>query len=266
MKNQLATPLSVQLMTLAYKGRPSDPSALISKVDSKLRDEDIVEQFIKSAEYIVNTVTPNSSGNPSGGLNFNEATLINTYYQRLFGRLAAVQEIADWQNALRNGFCNHDYLGITIANAGMNLRDSVPAERDMKAVLLAKLSTSDSFSALIAKDPASANLYNSSSVAQKSAKDFIQTISTKVAATKSEVSAAVAAMLSGTGAVGQTFSLTSGVDVADSSFSARGTIDTTSAFTFSGANEQINSGVGTLGADDTLIDDSTADTDVLTVF
>jgi hypothetical protein len=259
-----STAQSVQLLSLAYFGRPADPASLISHPATKVRDEEIVEAFIKTSEFSVNTITANSSANPGGGVTYNETNLINTYYQRLFGRLAVAEEVAGWKTALATGRVNHDYLGITIGRAGLNLRDSVPAEKAMKDVLLAKISTADAYSAVLAADASSLNSYNSSAAAAKSGADFLLTVTTTVAATAAQVSAAVAEMVSGKGAVGQTFTLTASTDIADSIFSSRGTIDTTSSFTFSAGNEAIKSGAGTLGANDTLIDDSTTDTDVLT--
>jgi hypothetical protein len=60
---------------------------------------------------------------------------------------------------------------------------------------------------------------------------------------------------------GQTFTLTTSDDVADSFSSSRGNLANTFAFT--DASETVRAGVGTLGNNDILIDDATDDSDVI---
>ena len=252
-----ATAQTVQYLNLAYFGRPADPASLTAFPATGMTDEEIVAAFVKTNEYSVGTITPNSSANPGGGITYNETSLINSFYQRLFGRLAAASEVAGWTTALAQGTVNHDYLGITIMRAGLNL----PAGTQMRSVLEAKMASADLYSAALAADPASAQAYTTSSAAD-SAAAFLATVTTATAATAADASAAVAAMVSGP-TVGQTFTLTASTDIADSIFSSRGTIDTTSAFTFSSSNETVNAGAGTLSGNDTLIDASTTDADVL---
>jgi hypothetical protein len=60
---------------------------------------------------------------------------------------------------------------------------------------------------------------------------------------------------------GQTFTLTTGDDVADSFSSSRGNLANT--FVFTDASETVRAGVGTLGNSDILIDDATDDADVI---
>ena len=47
---------------------------------------------------------------------------------------AAASEITGWSNAVSSGAVNHDYLGITLVNAILNLDESV----EMRQVMMAK--------------------------------------------------------------------------------------------------------------------------------
>jgi len=67
-----------------------------------------------------------------------------------------------------------------------------------------------------------------------------------------------------TGVAGQTFSLTTGADVAGETSAINGTLSSDFRFT-DNANETVTGGLGTLGATDILVDGSTTDTDVLNV-
>ena len=118
------------------------PASLVAFPQSGLTDEEIVLSFVKTSEYTTNTVSPNSTANPSGGVTFNETSLINTFYQRLFGRLASATEVAGWSTAIATGTVNYDYLGITILNAGLNL----PAGTAMRDVLIAKFDSAQLYS------------------------------------------------------------------------------------------------------------------------
>jgi hypothetical protein len=62
---------------------------------------------------------------------------------------------------------------------------------------------------------------------------------------------------------GGTFTLTTGNDVADNISASRGNL--TSTFKFTSGDETVNASVGTLGDNDILLDNSTTDSDVLTV-
>ena len=77
--------------------------------------------------------------------------LINTLYNRLVGRDAAASEITGWSDAVSSGAVNHDYLGITLVNAILNLDESV----EMRQVMMAKL---DSANLTVITSPRSADL------------------------------------------------------------------------------------------------------------
>ena len=92
-----STAQTVQYLNLAYFGRPADPASLTAFPASGMTDEQIVEQFVATSEYKTNTITPNSSTAPGGGVTYNTTNLINTFYQGLFGRLAVSSEINGWR-------------------------------------------------------------------------------------------------------------------------------------------------------------------------
>jgi S-layer protein len=196
-----STASTVQYLNLAYFGRPADPASLIAYPATGMTDEQIVEAFVSSNEYTTNTLTP-----ATVGTTVNQTSLINTFYQRLFGRLAVSEEVAGWTTALATGTVNEDYLGITIMRAGLNL----PAGTEMRQVLEAKFASADLFTTALASDSASAAAY-STAAAISSAANFLSGITTTTAATTSEATDAVTAMV-GTGTAGLTFTLTTGVD------------------------------------------------------
>ena len=196
-----ATATTVQYLNLAYFGRPADPASLTAFPATGMTDEEIVAAFVKTNEYTTNTVTPATVGST-----VNQTNLINTFYQRLFGRLAVSEEIAGWTTALATGTVNEDYLGITIMRAGLNL----PAGTEMRSVLEAKFASADAFTTALSNDASSAQAY-STSAAISSAQNFLSGVTTTTAATSAEVTSAVTAMVN-TGAQGQTFTLTTGTD------------------------------------------------------
>ena len=110
-----ATAQAVQLLNLAYFGRPADPASLTAWGAAGATESQIVAAFVKTDEYINGTVTPSSS--VSGGVTYNMTTLVNTLYNRLVGRDAAASEIAGWTAHVESGAVNHDYIGITLVNA-----------------------------------------------------------------------------------------------------------------------------------------------------
>ena len=203
-----ATAQSVQYLNLAYFGRPADPASLDAYPASGVSNEAIVASFVGTGEYVTNTVNPNSAANASGGRTFNETNLINTFYQRLFGRLASSSEIAGWSTALATGTVNHDYLGITILNAGLNL----PEGTEMRDVLIAKFDSAQLFTGNLYNNPANAQSYSTAAAVQ-SGITFLAGVTTTTAATAAEANAAVTTMVTGSGSSGgEAFTLTTTVD------------------------------------------------------
>lgn len=132
------TSLGIQQLSLAYFGRPADPASLRAWPATGLSLEAIVLELVRSPEYQAKTLSTT-------------AGQINALYQRMFGREAAAEEVAGWINALNSGAVNHDYLGITMINAGLNLPNT-GAAGEMRATLMAKLNAADLFSDALAGD------------------------------------------------------------------------------------------------------------------
>ena len=90
-----ATAQAVQLLNLAYFGRPADPASLTAWGEAGISQGQIVEVFVKSPEYISGTA--NSTSTVSDGVRtYNTTSLINTLYNRLVGRDAKADEITGW--------------------------------------------------------------------------------------------------------------------------------------------------------------------------
>ena len=204
-----ATAQSVQYLNLAYFGRPADPASLGAFPQAGMTDEQIVAAFVQTNEYSVGTITPNSTSNPSGGVTYDDTSLINTFYQRIFGRLAASSEIAGWSAAIKSGAVNYDYLGITIVNAGLNL----PAGTAMRDVLIAKFDSAQLWTGNLYNNAANAQAYTTAAAAAKGV-EFLSGVTTSTPATVAAANAAVTAMVSaGATAYTSAFTLTSAADV-----------------------------------------------------
>ncbi len=209
-----ATATAIQYMNLAYFGRPADPASLGAWPSSGLSQEEIVLEFVKTAEYVSNTVTPNSSAAVGGGRTFNDTTLVNTFYQRLFGRLAASGEVAGWANALASGAVNYDYLGITILNAALAFNGGSAAEQAMYDIVEAKFDSAQLYTGILFNDPVSANAY-STSTAINDGIAFNDATTTATPQTFAQAQTAVTNMVSDSGATsGVTFELTRNADTA----------------------------------------------------
>lgn len=200
----VATAQAIQYLNLAYFGRPADPASLSAWPASGQSLEQIVLRFTATSEYATNTVAPNSVVNANGGRTYNDTNLINTFYQRLFGRLATATEVAGWADALARGAVNYDYLGITILQAGLNL----PVGTEMRSVLVAKFDSAQLYTGILYNSPASAAAYSTSAAIQDGIAYNLATTTT-TPQTFAQATAAVAEMVSDSGAGGgQTFTLT----------------------------------------------------------
>jgi len=197
-----STATTVQYLNLAYFGRPADPASLTAFPATGMTDEQIVEAFVKTNEYSTNTLAPSKVGSV-----LNQTSLINTFYQRLFGRLAVASEVAGWTNAIATGAVNEEYLGITIMRAGLNL----PASTSMRQVLVAKFDSAQAFTTALAADPSAAQAYSTSAAAD-SAASYLTAVTSSTAASATATASAVTAMIN-TGNIGSSFALTTAVDL-----------------------------------------------------
>ena len=245
-----ATAQTVQYLNLAYFGRPADPASQAAFPTTGMTDEEIVLSFVKTSEYQSNTVIPSSVADSTGGRTFNITSLVNTFYQRLFGRNAATVEVAGWSNAITSGAVNYDYLGITIMRAGLNL----PAGTAMRDVLVAKYNSAQAFSDKLAADSTAAAAY-STNAAIAEAQSYLSAVTTSTAATSAALDATVSSITSPVTA-GSRFVLTSETD------SVVGTSGTDTIIAGAGtivSGDFIDGGAGS----DTLNATFTADTTIL---
>jgi len=205
-----ATATAIQYLNLAYFGRPADPASLSAWPATGQTLEQIVLAFVGTAEYSTNTIEPNSAAAPGGGRTFNDTNLIQTFYNRLFGRNASSTEVSGWANALASGAVNYDYLGITILQAGLNL----PASSEMRKVLLAKFDSNQLYTGILYNDATAASAY-STAAAIKDGIAFSASNTTTTPATSAQAQTSVAQMVADSGASGgQSFTLTTAADTA----------------------------------------------------
>jgi len=146
----MATRNEIQLLNLAYFGRPSDPAGLAGWESTGLTSSEIVLRFVETDEYQFNTVQPNEQGSTT-----DLTGLISTFYQRLFDRAPVQAEIDGWVSAINNGEVNLDYLGVTIANAGLNLTGS-----DLANTLNNKIEKANAFSDAVGADQTARERYS----------------------------------------------------------------------------------------------------------
>ena len=165
------TASDVQKLTLAYFGRPADPNSLLAWPGTGLRVEEVVLLLTASDEYLqeLKKLAPPSEGANTSSIDVNKK--INLYYLRLFSRNAAQSELLDWSSALASNAVNFDYLGLTIANAGINLPVNGEAGM-MRSVLLARLEAAQAYTEAIAIDSVKIAAYTTIEAADKG-RDFL---------------------------------------------------------------------------------------------
>ena len=190
-----ATPFDVQGLNIAYFGRPADPNSLTAWGDAGFSPEQIVLEFVKTSEY-QDAVAPFIT---KDAVDF--TGLIDLYYTRLVGRNATLSEINGWTEAVLSGAVNFDYLGITIANAVLNLPDGT----DIKDTLLAKLDSANIFSLELAADP-DANAAYSGAEAAAIGVSFLNTVTSPPPATPADAALFIAQLTA------ESFTLTPGIN------------------------------------------------------
>lgn len=252
------TPTEVQYLNIAYFGRPADPASLQAWPTSGLTAEALVLQFVDTDEYTTNTITPNSTLAPSGSRTFNDTSLINDFYTRIFGRLASSEEVAGWANALAAGAVNYDYLGITILNAGLAFNGGSTAEQGMFDILQAKFDSAQLYTGILYNDAASAAAYSTTAAIQDGIA-FNAAVTTSTPETFDEAQASVTQMVADSGAAGggNAFTLTSASDIATSNVFtgdveivgnfALNTLNNGDRLTGSGTNATLNATLNTNG-------------------
>ena len=177
----IATAQAVQLLNLAYFGRPGDPASLPAWGAAGITESKIAEIFVSTTEFTASTSGVTASG---GVRTYSSTTYINTLYNRLVGRDAAASEVTAWSDAVSAGHVTFDNLGHVLVNAILNLDESV----EMRKVMMAKLDTANLYSDYLEANPTDLSAY-STQAGIDAGRAFMDTVTTSTAKTYSEVAA-----------------------------------------------------------------------------
>jgi len=142
----MATSPEVQLLYIAYLGRPADPSGLsywLASPRSGLSQESLASFFSRSAEY----QTLNSGATT--------AQIIQSIYRNLFGRSADAGGLQFWSEKVSSGGVSTEQLGLAIARGALAQTSSAPD----RLAIESKLSASSAWTAALGSDPQRASLY-----------------------------------------------------------------------------------------------------------
>ena len=174
-----ATAQAVQLLNLAYFGRPGDPASLPAWGAAGFSESQVVDVFVSTSEYTSSTNGVTASG---GVRTYNTSTIINTLYNRLVGRDAATSEVTAWSDAIDAGLVTHDNLGLTLVNCILSLDESV----EMRQTMIAKLDSANHYSDYLATNAADLSAY-SSQAGIDAGRSFMSTVTSTTAKTYAEV-------------------------------------------------------------------------------
>lgn len=237
----------VYTMFVGYYGRPPAQSGLdyyaglVDKAGGSMAV--VIDDFFKSAE----------SQAFFAGKSVEQQ--VNQIFQNLFGRDALPAGLNYWAGLITNGTVALSQAAYTIAN------NAAAADVDVRD---AKVASAKAWVAGL--DTTAEILAFGNEAGRAAGRDFLKTVTTSTPATQAAVDAALKAMVdSGTTNPGQTFTLTSGADQADTTGSSKNGGLITSDFKFTSGNETVTAVAGTFGATDVLADGSTTDADVFNV-
>lgn len=236
---------TIQGVYVALFGRPADPTGLnyFNGVTNNGADLTAIGDLASTQEY---------KDRFAGQTN---AQIITSIYQSLFDRNPEQAGLDFFVNALANGTFNINNIAIAILDG---------AQGDDLTLVNKKIAAADLFTAAI-DTPDEIAAYQGTAAAQ-SGIDFVDAVTaTSPVVDAAAADTAIAALPApGTGTPGGTFTLTTGLDFANSSTAfINGAIP--SDFKFTGNNETVEALDGTMAAADTLIDGATGDMDTLNI-
>jgi len=249
------TSQTVQKLYIAYFGRPADPAGATNAaklVEWAGSPDALLVDFGKSAEY-----TSQFAGLTS-------AQIVNTIYNNLFGRNAEATGLNFWAAKVDSG-------EIPLSTATWTILSGVTAGSVDDIAVNSKVSYAESFTAKLATDAAAAVAYNASTLAMVKAELAKIVDATTLAAETGSLDTFVSSVATtgGTGVPGDTFTLTTGIDLADVAGSFRNggvaAPGVATDFKFTSGNEVVNGSTTTLNAGDSLADGFTTDNDVFNV-
>lgn len=234
----------VYTMFVGYFGRPPAKAGLdyyagqVNAAGGKL--DVVIDDFFKSAE----------SQAFFAGKTIEQQ--VHQIFQNLFGRDAAPSGLSYWTDMISTG-------KVALAQAAYTIAFNAAAADT--AILTAKVDSAKLW--VSGLDTFTETQVFSSSAGLAAGRNFLKTITSSTPATQTAVDAALKSMVDGT--VTATFTLTSGVDQADTTGSSKNGGLIPSDFKFTAGNEVVSAAASTLNTTDVLTDGSTSDADVLNV-
>lgn len=250
------TATQIQNAYVAFFNRPADVAGLNYWSSYAGSEADLLNTFAQSSEY------------QDLYANLNNTQIVNAVYQNLFNHAPDVAGLNYWVSQLDNGA-----LGIG------NVADAINkgAQGTDAAIITNKVAAAESFTAALDTTPEIVAYAGINAAGISAVKTWLNTVDSDPASVTAATGEAMDNLLktvqsnSSAGGVTQTFTLTSGIDLADDAGAFRnGTALAPGEpfnFKFTTANEGINATNLTLGGIglDTLSDPSTVDNDVLSL-
>lgn len=257
---------TVQKLYIAFYQRPADPSGLVywaSRLDAAGGSlSGIIDAFATSAEAqaLYGTINANTIGN-----------VVDAIYQALFNRAPDAAGKQFYVNGFAEGRFTPGSIALDILNGAQGddlvaINNKVTVANrfteavDGRAMTSSDFGTGTTFAATYAgdTDAQAARTFlagvTSSPATLKTADEVKLVVQTTIADPTDPIKSAP---------TGQIFTLTTGVDYADTTTAFLNGGVVSSTFKFTGGNETVNAAVGTFSNADILVDGSTTDSDVL---
>lgn len=279
----MATTTQVQVLYIAYFGRPADPDGLAfwanGVVGTNEELDQLADSFAETPEYLA-TIQ---------GLSTKQ--IIDLFYENLFSRFAEQEGQDFWVNGIESGVLNPQDIGVDIGLAALNAN---PPNTDSQAIG-AKADAADKYTKALEANPADKAAY-SGAEGIKAGREYLDpVIDAATIPSDSEVESSVngiggdsggGAVLPGGGAQGNQGGIVNGVlnlsvyqDVVDNQNTrqfeivggVRGRQIATLPFALTTGNQSIaavasdNSATNTLDTLDSLVDASGTDSDNLSI-
>lgn len=246
------TSTQIQNAYVAFFNRPADVAGLNYWSSYSGNAADLLNTFAQSSEY------------KALYANMNNTQVVSAVYQNLFNKAADVAGLNYWVSQLDAG-------KVTIGNVADAI--SKGAQGTDAAIITNKVAAAEAFTKALdttAEIVAYAGV-NASGI--NSVKAWLNTVTSDAASVTTATGTAMATVItsvqstSSSGATGQTFTLTTGTDLADTAEAVRGTVASTFKFTAASetvvADSRATTATSTLNTTDYLADSSTSDSDVL---
>jgi len=250
----------IQALYIAYWGRPGDPEGLtywLTQYNNGVLDlAGIADNFAMSQEAQDEYAYFNAVFNyPALLTDEMREEFVKQVYQNIFERDPDADGLAYWTEQLKNAQTPGQFIAHIIYTAYEGRNGTGQTATDW-LTLYNKIQVAEYFTDYLVANNIDWTMALS---------DQVEAVLDTVTSTSDvdAVNQQVEDIITGQGSVGQTFTLSSGTDLADENSSSKAGVDTTASFKFSSANETVIAGAGTLNTGDVLLDPSTSDNDVL---